>query len=56
MSWESYAYAFACVVVPVAWGLAVVWLSNRIESLVSRQRRGAEDARKKELPRIEYHI
>jgi len=42
-------YALLCVTVPMAWGLLVVWLSNRIED---RLRRGKE----REIPPIDYHI
>ena len=36
MSRQSIAYALACVVVPVAWGLVVVWLSNRLDGTSRR--------------------
>jgi len=44
-------YALLCVVVPMAWGLVVVWLSNRIERAVLRRVKSD-----KQLPPTEYHI
>jgi len=46
-------YAALCLIVPIAWGLVVVWLSNRIEGAISRRRAGAN---RKSLPPTEYHI
>jgi hypothetical protein len=56
MSFSLLAYAVICIVVPVLWGLAVVWASNRIERIVLRRRKGSKGRRKKALPPIEYHI
>jgi hypothetical protein len=56
MSWESLGYATICVVVPVLWGLVVVWGSNRVERVVLRRRKGSKRRRTEELPPIEYHI
>lgn len=42
-------YVLACLVVPVAWGLLVVWASNIIEARIRRDGR-------EEPPTIEYHI
>lgn len=42
-------YLIACLVVPVAWGLLVVWASNLIEG---RMRHDGRD----DPPTIEYHI
>jgi hypothetical protein len=55
MSWQSLGYAVICVVVPVLWGLGVVWASNRIERVV-RRRNGAAAEQTDALPPIEYHI
>lgn len=52
MSWEHIVYATACVVLPVAWGLLVVWLSNRVD----RRFLGRRGAQQKPPPPIEYHI
>lgn len=54
MTWELIGYALTCVVAPVAWGLLVVRISNRIDRrLVERARSG----HRPQAPRpIEYHI
>jgi hypothetical protein len=56
MSWKSLGYAIACVVVPVLWGIAVVWASNRVERFVLRHRKGSKRHKDQDMPRIEYHI
>jgi len=57
MTWRSIAYALACVLVPVAWGVVVVWISNRIERRVLGHDAGDEtDSGKRKPPPIEYHI
>jgi len=56
MSFSLLEYAVICIVVPVLWGLAVVWASNRIERIVLRRRKGSKGRRKQALPPIEYHI
>lgn len=48
-------YAALCVVVPLAWGLFVVWVSNRIEALVARRRARSGEPHER-LPPTEYHI
>lgn len=30
-------YAVACVVVPVAWGILVVWVMDRVEQVLRRR-------------------
>lgn len=50
MNLELIGYSLACVVVPVAWGLIIVWISNRMDR---RLLRGSK--RSHEQP-IEYHI
>jgi hypothetical protein len=37
VSWRTVGYALACVLVPVAWGLVVVWVSNRLEARIRRR-------------------
>jgi len=39
VSWSTAGYALACVLVPVAWGLVVVWVSNRLEERIRRRDR-----------------
>lgn len=53
MNWGQVGYAALCVILPVAWGLVVVWLSNRIDRRLVGRRRGR---RRAEPPPIEYHI
>jgi len=54
VSWHLIGYALACVVTPFAWGLVIVWVSNRMDRRLVRRR--PRDGRRK-LPRpIEYHI
>lgn len=55
MSFAAIAYALACIVVPMAWGLVVVWASNAIEARVAKS--DAEHHKpKKHVSRVEYHI
>jgi hypothetical protein len=57
MTWGEIGYALICVVVPVAWGLAVLWASNVIEAMVLRRgRRKGQDDTEATLPPIDYHI
>jgi len=57
MTWESVGYATLCVVVPVVWGVIVVWMSNWIERHLGGSHRGSDRQRKRRPPRpIEYHI
>ncbi len=55
--WERIAYALLCVIAPVAWGLLVLRVSNRIEARVRESGRGrpGEEARA-EMPPLDYHI
>ena len=56
MTLANVTYALACIVLPMAWGLIVVWASNWIEARVARSdaRKGKDG--KRHGPRIEYHI
>lgn len=56
MTFADIAYALACVVLPVAWGLAVVWVSKRIEARVARRARARRGGRRRQVRPIEYHI
>jgi hypothetical protein len=47
-------YAILCVVVPLAWGALVAFVSNRIERAAAK-RRDANEA-ERPLRRTEYHI
>lgn len=52
MSWTQMSYALACVLVPIGWGLLVVWISNRLDR---RLLENAGEEGRKPHP-IEYHI
>jgi len=54
MDWQLVGYSLACVMIPVVWGLIVVWISNRMDALLLRTRRGGR--RRKRARPIEYHI
>ena len=52
MNWTQIGYALACVVVPIGWGLVIVWISNRMDRrLLTHGGRG-----KRSPHPIEYHI
>ena len=53
MNWPKIGYALLCIVVPLAWGLLVVAISNRIERKL-RGDKGADAAN--DVPPIDYHI
>lgn len=48
-------YAVLCVVLPLAWGVMVVVLSNRLEGFIAR-RRARDGKPPRDLPPTEYHI
>lgn len=56
MSWRTVAYAVACVVVPIVWGVVVVRTSTWAEHLLQRRRRAAPPAEEVAFPPIDYHI
>jgi hypothetical protein len=56
LSWHTVGYALACVVVPVAWGLVVVWASNRLDRYLLRSRGAGHDGEQRQPRPIEYHI
>ena len=51
-------YIAACIVVPLAWGLLVVFVSNRIDAWAKKRRGddGAGNAVNDDATRVEYHI
>lgn len=55
MPWKPIAYALLCVTVPMVWGLAVYWVSTRIERRVLRKPSQASGEGDESLP-LEYHI
>jgi hypothetical protein len=54
VSWRTIGYALACVLVPVAWGLVVVWVSNRLEARI--RRRGGDGQERDYRGAPMYHI
>jgi hypothetical protein len=57
LSWSAIGYALACVIVPAAWGLIVVWASNHLDHRMLRHgRRQGEANKPPPPPPIEYHI
>ena len=52
---KSIAYATLCVVVPVAWGLLIYWVSTSIERRILRERR-AQGRVDEEGLLLDYHI
>ena len=55
-SWENIGYALLCLLLPVGWGLAVVWASNWIERRLLGTRRSRHGSRRRPVRPIEYHI
>ncbi|HEY3595667.1 MAG TPA: hypothetical protein VGL13_17390 [Polyangiaceae bacterium] len=54
---STWLYAPLCVVVPVLWGVAVVFASNAIERVINRRHPPEEGQEpKRSLPPIDYHI
>jgi hypothetical protein len=51
MTAEQIGYALACVLVPVAWGLVIVWISNRLDRRFVARGDGGRAPHS-----IEYHI
>ena len=48
MNQRSAIYALACILLPVAWGIAVVYVTRFVEKRVT--------GRHKDLPPVDYHI
>ena len=56
-SWWNVGYALTCVLVPVVWGLVVVWISNRIERrMLGRTWAAKGHGKRRSVRPIEYHI
>ncbi len=53
MNWPQIGYALTCVVLPMAWGLLVVRISNAIERRIRAHERPGDN---QEIPPIDYHI
>ena len=53
---QQWLYAGACVLLPIVWGLAIVWVTNQVERLVARRRHPGPSAARPEPPTLEFHI
>jgi hypothetical protein len=54
---RRWLYALACVLVPVLWGVLVVWVSNRLEGRLFRPRpHDPATGQPPSPPPVEYHI
>jgi hypothetical protein len=53
---ERWLYALACVLVPVAWGVVMVWATNRLDVVLGRRRGRLESNEDRSPPPLEYHI
>ena len=49
-------YGLLCLIVPLAWGLLVVWASGRVEAFLSRRHPRKNKTVEKAMPPIDYHI
>jgi hypothetical protein len=56
MNLRNVGYALLCIVVPLAWGLLVVWASARIEERLNKRKPPQDGSEKAPMPPIEYHI
>jgi hypothetical protein len=57
MVWSRLGYIALCVLVPAAWGLVVVWLSNRVEAWLRRRHKAKNgEQTPAEMPPLDYHI
>ncbi len=58
-TFQSYPwlYALACVIIPVAWGLLMVWATDRLEPILFHHKQhDADDPEKPAIKPLEYHI
>jgi hypothetical protein len=53
INWSVVGYALLCIVVPLAWGLLVVRISNGIEH---KLRGNGKSGSAEDVPPIDYHI
>ena len=56
MNFFKVGYALLCLVVPLAWGLLIVWASARIERFLTRRKSPQASPDETSLPPIDYHI
>jgi len=57
--WWTVLYVAACVVVPLAWGLVIVWVSNHMDGVLRRSRAGSDKGNPmhpEDSTRVDYHI
>lgn len=54
---HSWLYALACVLIPVAWGLLMVWATDHLEPLLfHHHKHSPESPDKPAIKPLEYHI
>jgi hypothetical protein len=53
---QTWGYALLCVVLPILWGLAMVWVSNRLERHYLTRRPSPRDPASPPPSTLEYHI
>ena len=57
--WWTVLYVAACVVVPLTWGLVIVWVSNHMDGVLHRSRKGSDKGNPmhpEDSKRVDYHI
>ncbi len=57
MNIANIGYAITCVVVPVLWGILIVWISDRVEDAVKRRDlKSGKTPEESAMPPLDYHI
>ena len=56
MKLHTIGYALLCIVVPLAWGLVIVWASTKIERLRRPPESPPENPGATPMPPVDYHI
>ena len=55
--WRRMLYIAACVVIPLAWGLVIVWASNHFDGVLKRARPGrGNPMHPEDSTRVDFHI
>jgi hypothetical protein len=57
--WWTLGYIAACIFVPLAWGILVARVSNRLDEWVKRRRHGQDSGNPlhpEDSTHVEYHI
>ena len=56
LNFHTIGYALLCIVVPLTWGLVVVWASAKIETLRGQPESSPDNPGATPMPPIDYHI